>query len=460
MIKQILFLKRNRIRKKWKLNKQVILLSFDLTSLFYTLLVIGYFAFAIIAEGNIKVIFFEKMIQLEAFTVERFWIILTAIPIVYIIRSFQQPGVLFSTAEYILTILPHTVQEIWRVVALERWAKSLLTYMVGGGIIFLLSPTSLPLLLLYVFVLLGLNILMTTIEWKLFQQHVVIKIFILIGFISINIVNILLGTELIAILFIITLLIINIVLIPKLFRNIDWKKVTAASDFKIWNMLIVSQATKIKYKKERQYSMWQRMSFWKRPFIYEKTAGYHRLWHLYLEKNIRIWLQLIGALVLLMLVFLFVKDKLFLFAVAVTIHSFTTVVTSMFNDRLQTDIVQVLPWDLPVFKKTYMKWVLSVSVILLLPFIIYSVKNYSLWIFVQLCVIIFTFIFLLHSKIEKSYKKWDNELPKSGWIETLCYVLLLILIFSGIYPYLLVISCIIMGVIPFIKSKKSASTFP
>lgn len=460
MIKQILFIKRNRIRKKWKLNKQVILLSFDLTSLFYMLIVIGYFAFAIISEGNLKILFTEKMIQLEAFTVERFWVILTAIPIVYIIRSFQQPGVLFSTAEYILTILPHTVQEIWRTVALERWAKSLLTYVVGGGIIYVLSPTSLPLILLYVFVLLGLNILMTTVEWKLFQQHVIIKICILMGFISINIVNILLGTDLIAILFIITLLIINIVLIPKLFHNIDWKKVTAASDFKIWNMIIISKATKIKYKKERQYSIWQRMSFWKRPFLYKKSAGYHRLWHLYLEKNIRIWLQLIGALVMLMLVFLFVKENLFLFAVAVTIHSFTSLVTSMFNDRLQTDIVQVLPWDLPIFKKTFMRWVLSISVILLLPFIVYSVKNYSLWIFVQLFVIIFTFIFLLHTKIEKSYSNWDHTLPKVGWLETLCYVLLLILIFSGSYPYLLIIACLIMGVIPIIKFKKSASTFP
>src|SRR5690625_3031177 len=181
MIKQLLFIKRSRLRKKSKLYKQVVLLSFDFTSLLYLLLVIGYFVTVIILEGNIINLFNEKMIQIEAFTVERFWIILTAIPIVYIIRSFQQPGVIFSTAEYTLTILPHTAQEVWSAVSFERWAKSLCTYIVGGGIIYMLSPTSLPLIFLYVLVLQGLNVLMTVLEWKLFQQHIVIKIFILIG---------------------------------------------------------------------------------------------------------------------------------------------------------------------------------------------------------------------------------------------------------------------------------------
>lgn len=454
MIKQLLFIKRNRLRKKSKLYKQVILLSFDFTSLLYLLLVIGYFVTVIILEGNIINLFNEKMIQIEAFTVERFWIILTAIPIVYIIRSFQQPGVIFSTAEYTLTILPHTAQEVWSAVSFERWAKSLCTYIVGGGIIYMLSPTSLPLIFLYVLVLQGLNVLMTVLEWKLFQQHIVIKIFILIGFILINVVNILLGTYIIGIISIISLTILNIILFPRMFRNIDWKKVTAASDFKLWNMFIVSQATKIKYRKERQYSVWQRMSFWKQPFPYKKVAGYHRLWHLYFEKNIRTVLQLIGTLMALMFVFIFVRENLFLLAVAVSIHSFTTVATSMFNDRLQADIVQVLPWDLPIFKKTFMKWVLSASMIFLLPLIIYTVKEFSLWALVQLLVIIFTFIVLLHTKLEKSFVNWDNTLPKAGWIEALCYVLLLILIFSKSYPYLLIIACLIIGMIPFLKIKR------
>src|SRR5699024_3324376 len=150
----------------------------------------------------------------------------------------------------------------------------------------------------------------------------------------------------------------------------------------------------------------------------------------------------------------FVRENLFLLAVAVSIHSFTTVATSMFNDRLQADIVQVLPWDLPIFKKTFMKWVLSASVIFLLPLIIYTLKEFSLWALVQLLVIIFTFIVLLHTKLEKSFVNWDNTLPKAGWIEALCYVLLLILIFSKSYPYLLIIACLIIGMIPFLKIKR------
>lgn len=460
MMKQILFLKRNRIRKKSKLYKQVLLLSFDFTSLFYTLLVIGYIIVAVSLEGNLTVLIDEKMVQLEAFTMERFWLIVTIVPLAQVIRSFQQPGVIFSTAEYMLTILPHSTLHVWRLTAFERWLKALGTYFVGGAIIYLLSPTSFPLILTYVLLLVGMNVFMTIPGWKLFQQHVLVKIVILIGVIVVNVLSAMIQSPIIGIGFIVLLILLNIILAPKITDSIDWKKVTAVSDFKLWNMLLISRATRVKFKKERQYSIWQRMSFWKKPFSYRKTAVYHRLWHLYVEKNMSIIFQLIGALFVMLFVFIFVKDFLFLFAVAITIHSFTTFLSTLFNDRLQTDIVQVLPWDLLVFKRTFMKWAIGASVLFLLPLSVYSMKTFTIWTPVQWLVIIFSFVLILHVKLQKSISKWEKNNSNVNVAEAICYGLLFIIIFSTKIPFLLIVACFLMGVAPFFLRGKMKPTKP
>ncbi len=451
MIKQIIFLKRNRLRKKSKIYQQVLLLSFDVTSLFYILLVIGYFFTAILLEGNIRNNLHDKMITIEAYTVEQFWVILTAIPIVYIIRAFRQPGVLFSTAEYMLTCLPHTVQQVWRITVLERWIKSGTTYLIGGGIIYLLSPTSSTIVLFYILILFGLNVLMTVPEWKLFQQHVLLKIGVLIGIFLINLLHVFVKSSLLGIVFIFLLFLINLFLYPKIFKQINWKKVTASSDFKVWNMVAISYVTKIKFKKQRQYSVWQRLSFWKKPFPYQKVAGYNRLWHLYFEKNISICLKLIGALLIFMTLFVFVKNELFILTVAISVHSFTTVSTSLFNDRLRTDLVQILPWDLELFKRTFLKWAYGASVVLLLPLLIYTCRDFSVWTIIQVVGLIFSFIFLLTIKVEKGFKKLDSNAPSFVWTETLCYFLMLFIIFSNLYTQLVVVGCLLIGIIPFLK---------
>ncbi|MEI3605335.1 hypothetical protein SPD48_06485 [Pseudogracilibacillus sp. SE30717A] len=451
MFKQIVFLKRNRIRKKSKLVKQVLLLSFDFTSLFYTLLVIGYFVIAIVMEGNIRNNIQDKIISIEAYTVEQFWVILTAIPIIYIIRSFNQPGVIFSTAEYTLTFLPNTLQQVWRVVAIERWIKSGITYLIGGIIIYILSPTSASIVLLYIFILIGLNVLMTLPEWKLFQQHLWLKIVVLISLILINLVNLYLKSSFLSILFIAILFLINVLLLPRTFQQIDWKKVTAASDFKIWNMVMISYVTKIKYRKERQYSIWQRLSFWKKPFLYKKSVGYNRLWHLYFEKNIGVCLKLIGALFLLLFLILFIKEELFFLAIAFTIHSSSTVAASLFNDRLRTDLVQMLPWDLTLFKQTILKWIYSTSALLLLPIIMFIFRDLSVWTLIHVLAMIFSFLFLMPIKIEKVFKKFDNKASDFKWTEIFCYILILLIIISNIYLEFLIGVCLMMGIIPILK---------
>src|SRR5690625_2522770 len=124
MIKPFLFLKRNRLRKKGEIYKLLLAISLDMTTMFYSLLLIGYFAVAFYFEGQVPTYLIELMNQFATILEGRIWLIVTIIPIAYLYDSIKRPGVLFSSAEYMLTILPYERKHVWVLVAIDKWLKS------------------------------------------------------------------------------------------------------------------------------------------------------------------------------------------------------------------------------------------------------------------------------------------------------------------------------------------------
>src|SRR5699024_1387561 len=156
---------------------------------------------------------------------------------------------------------------------------------IGSGL-WIFSPTSGPVIVLYISLLFLINILMTIIEWRVFQLHVFWKIIIFALAIGVNILSIFTSPPIIGAISLVLLAIISIVLLPRIGQAIDWKKVTIACDYKLWNMFIVSYMTKQKIKKERSYTLWQRLPFWRKSLPYQKESLYHRLWHIYLQRQL------------------------------------------------------------------------------------------------------------------------------------------------------------------------------
>src|SRR5690625_4023190 len=105
MFSMYLFLKKNRFRKKLHLNKMAFSLMFDWTSLFYTVLLVGYITIAIIIEGDFTNWSYNTTVFLDGIAMERIWSIMTVVPLAMLFRSFQFTGVLFSTAVFTLTVL-------------------------------------------------------------------------------------------------------------------------------------------------------------------------------------------------------------------------------------------------------------------------------------------------------------------------------------------------------------------
>ncbi len=462
MFKLFIFLRKTRFRKKLHLNKMAFSLMFDWVSLFYTLALFGYIAFAILKEGDISAWRLQFDSVMGGIVIERIWSVITIIPLAMLFRSFQYPGVMFTSAERMVTILPNKLSYIWFLTAVSKWLKSAIIYILLGTILFLFSPSALSIIILYIFVLMLLNIVMTPIEWKFFQLHIMKKILLFGLVIAINILSILINSALFGFVFLIVLITISLLTYTKRFKHIDWKRVTSACDYKLWNMKIISRASKTSFKKDRQYSIWQRLSFWKKPFPYNQNNLYHRLWFIYFEKNIIVILQFFGAMLLLLFVFVFVNELIYFIGIAFVIHAFTSVIATFYRDRLTDDIVQILPWDVKKYQQSLYLWASISGTLFLLPFMLYVFLHPEYNLIIQFIFIITAFQTLFHVKVNKHIKAWETKIRLNPWSELMGYGLLICIIIgskSTIFLYAGLVLCFIIIFAKVSKTLKKSSDY-
>lgn len=467
MFKLYMLLKRGRLQKKGRIYKRLFHMSFDVTMMLYVLLLIGYFIFASVRSGNVFNQIQHVVLELEAISIDYFWVVMTVIPLGLLLRTFSHPGITISTAEHTVMALPYTPREIWRMAALERWGKfALILTIIGSGLWFF-SPTSGPVIVLYISLLFLINILMTIIEWRVFQLHVFWKIIIFALAIGVNILSIFTSPPIIGAISLVLLAIISIVLLPRIVQAIDWKKVTIACDYKLWNMFIVSYMTKQKIKKERSYTLWQRLPFWRKSLPYQKESLYHRLWHIYLQRQLAMIGKLVGAL-LVLIGFVPVTNRwlvdigslfgysitliqpwIFYVFLSIAIHIYASFVAVLWKDRLTADIVEVVPWSVRLFHQTLLRWAFVGSVVFLLPVGLFAYDSWSILFVGQMVIAGCAHLFILYWKIVDIMRTVSDEVaagvPKH--LTMLGYSLLILMILSVFLPYVLIIAYILLALI-------------
>src|SRR5699024_8828969 len=138
--------------------------------------------------------------------------------------------------------------------------------MSAGLLVYLATSIQFSLICMYVLLLVIINILMTMPQWILFQHHLLVRITCLIMAIVINIVNGFLQSPYITLILLLLLGGSQAVFYRLLFKKIDLDRTVAAGDYMIWNMVLLSHITKVQFKRDKQSSFLQKLSFWKRPF--------------------------------------------------------------------------------------------------------------------------------------------------------------------------------------------------
>src|SRR5699024_12530011 len=68
----------------------------------------------------------------------------------------------------------------------------------------------------------------------------------------------------------------------------------------------------------------------------------------------------------------------------------------------RADIISVLPWDLPRYKQSFLKWTTYGGLILLIPICIFLGMTNSLWSLVQLLFFCSTFLYVYHVRLNKT----------------------------------------------------------
>ena len=467
MIKLFLLLQRGRLQKKKSLYKQVWNMTFDPMLLFYVLALFTYIAWAVYQTGNIGMKIDQFTFQLEVISIDVFWMMMTVVPLGLLFRTFTRPGIVISTAEYRASLLPYTKRQIWWMAVIFRWLKLAVILSIVGFFLYVASPTSGQIVLLYIALLWLINMLMTSIEWRVFQLHFIWKSFIFITVIGVNIMSFMTEATIVGAVAFISLIVLNLFLLPRTTKKIAWEKVTAACDYQVWNMPLMTYFTKQKMKKERAYTIWQRVPFWRKAFPYRKEAVYGRLWFIYWQRQVVLVLQFLGTIILLTsfipllnmwiieIVDLFgitvlpVKDWLFFVTLVVGMHLYISMAVVFWRDRLTTDIMQILPWDVVTLQTTFLKWAYPGIAIFLFPMYIYALEHAS-WLFIlQMLIALCAVTFLLYWKLVEAFQiiseKETFAVPKK--MLRFGYSLYLVIIVSEFYPLVMIIGIILATVV-------------
>lgn len=433
LLKSFLFIRRNRFKKKRKLNKMALELLLDKTTAIYLGLLFAYVFATMFIFGDVMAEFNDYFLIVEENAQKGFWLLIAALPIRYMFNAFREPGVLFSTAEYQLSLLPYKRESIWFLTLVERWIKKLFSYVFIGGIAALLTPIDTKIIFMFVSLILGFDIFMSVPQWKLFQQRLSVKIGLFLWMLIISGVGFLVNGERVGIAIVGAIVFINIILIPRLFWRINWSKVTEINDFTLWRMQLAGFASKTTFRRPKSYTIFQNSYKQKQPFQ-STVQMYNRLWKMYVMKQHELIFRSLGSLFILLTVFIFVSKWLFFVGVAVTIYVYTSIASSFYFDRFSNDMIQILPWSLEDYKKGFLKLAHIGILLLFIPIIVFYILYPTWWIPLHVLLFWTSYIYLMYVKITKTNRMIKNQKYVSQLEERLGYLSVICIAISGIYP--------------------------
>ncbi len=372
---------------------------------------------------------------MEKYAEAGFGLFLTVLPIRYIIQSFRDPGVLFSSSDYQLMLLPYSKEKLWIIIFAWKWVKSIVIYAAAALLIGVMTPISASVIIAYVVLIAAYDLLMAVPQWKLFSQSWQIKLGFLFAAIAVNAAAGLFTQPYIAAGLVFAIFLIAVLVIQNMFRGIQWQKVTDASDFQIWRMPLIGYAAKTKFKRRRNHSMFPGHSRRKKPFV-SNQAIFHRMWRVYFGKNMESAVQTIGVLVLMLTLLMVLHDHLFPIGVAVAIYTYTSIAASFYTDRMRSDILHVLPWNLEGYRQSYFIWVAAGGIFLFVPILIFHYVHFTLWSPLNLVFYCVVFSYIYNIKIEKSMAILAKQPARFEIAESMAVCFLILTAFSGTYPVL------------------------
>jgi|GEM_PF-4546979 len=445
MFDTYLFLRKARMKKKFNLYKQAFMLTFDFASIFYVSLLIGYFIYAIISEGDLLSSVRGNITQFLPDNIKILMPLLLYFFLIQLMKGIKASGVVFSESDYKLLTLPYQSKKLWLILLTERLFSSLIRYSLIGIVIYFLTLIELEVIIYLICYLLIINGLSAVIEWKMFSLHLIKKLMIIFIAWCFIIGLSFLPIEISLVVLISVLLGINYPLYQRLYNNINYEAVVMAGNFKTWNIPFVSYMSKTKVVKKERQSVLTKLNFFKKPLNYQTNAVNRRMLYLYLENNMKSVFQVLGALIILIVVAYFKITEFYYFIIGLSIIIYSSIGNLFFEGFWQTKLIDILPVRFNDYKIIYIK---GLSLLNIPIFITYgSLLVYSDGLIGVLQLILFVLItyILLTMSLEKMINNMKQKLFNYH-LELIITYLILVLIPFIKYNFLAGYIIVILGI--------------
>ncbi|WP_017473815.1 hypothetical protein [Amphibacillus jilinensis] len=358
------YIKKNQAKKKRYLNQMVFLTLFDRTYMIY-LIIFGFLLMLavrdMLAPYHYLFEYIESLIE-SGYTGFLLFGMLRPLSL-----SFTRPGIMFTSAELLLSTLPYDRKKLWWFQAFNRVKKLALVWLSITLVLYIVSTLSNTIILTLTIGLFIIECLMIIPQWLMFQMRWWIKFLISQAMtLMIILVNLLFyWIDLSFIMLFITLLaliFINIKGYNYIFKQTNWSTIIDTNDRLLWSNPLANFASKVKIelpKRKGFYDQVIRNKKWRKPFNYKKRSQiYHRLIFFMFSREKEHVFQALFSILIIMIMLGIQSFNLYGWMIAIFLYLYSQIGASFFQAIFSENMLNCLPWQMDAWKKAYLRWLM------------------------------------------------------------------------------------------------------
>lgn len=381
------FIRKQRRQKKKKLYRLALGVALDKTISIY----LGLFSvlFFFIVYDQLQQ--FEALFQQYESVIEHAlpWLAIALVARVFI-RSNYDPGIEITSTEYKLSSLPYFIEQIWNILFVEKIIRMVVSLSIVFGLVYLLTPFSLPALLKIYLIIVVTSILLMIPHWFLHSMNgikrwiVYISAILMVALLRLLVANQVIDDLLVVSLILFVLLLLTIILYSSRFKRVAWSRIAEVNDHKVWNMAFIQYMSKTKTKPMHRKSIIKDIYNHKKrrkAFPYDRPERvYRRIWFKALQENMQYSLMILLYFAICVILTSLQGQIAQALGLIAAIFMYVKMIGSLFYTVFQYPLIHSIPWKTKEIIKGY-RFYIHISLIALIITLLFAFlisKGFSL----------------------------------------------------------------------------------
>ncbi|MBM7542906.1 hypothetical protein [Amphibacillus cookii] len=358
------YIKKNQAKKKRYLNQMVFLTLFDRTYMIYVII----FGFLLMLAVRDMLAPYDYVFEYIETLIESGYAGFLLFGILRPLSlSFTRPGIMFTSAEWLLSTLPYDRKKLWWFQVFNKVKKLVLVWLIITLVLYIVSTLSNGIILTLTIGLFTIECLMIIPQWLMFQMHWLLKFLIsqtmtIIVF-GLNLLFFWIDLSLIMLCITMFILIfINIKGYHHIFKQTNWSTIIDTNDRLLWSNPLVNFASKVKIESPKRKGLYDqviRSSKWRKPFNHKKRLQiYHRLIFFMFSREKEHVFQALFSILFIVIMLGIQSFNLYGWMVAIFLYLYSQIGASFFQVIFSENMLNCLPWQMDAWKQAYLRWLM------------------------------------------------------------------------------------------------------